>query len=97
MASERLPPEHPDAPKYWMFETSGVLEPVIRAYLQGDDLNKRQVDLMRAYLYQWVSAPVWGAPGGILEAVCLQVSVIACTQDIDAAISAMVTLGIDPL
>lgn len=96
MNPARLPPDHPDAPKYWMHESSGVLEPVVRAYLQGDDLDAGQVKLMQAYLWQWVKSPVWG-PSGMLEAVRLQVSCIACSQDIDAAISAMDTLCMDPL
>jgi len=92
----RLPPDHPDAPKYWMHESSGVLEPVVRAYLQGDELEAHQVDLMRAYLYQWVMAPVWG-PSSILEALRLRAAAIESRRDIDDAIEAMVEIGMDPL
>ena len=50
---------HP-MPGYWMHETSGVLRPVIEAYLAGEELNAEQVATMRAYLRQWIEAPGWG-------------------------------------
>ena len=82
-----------------MHESSGVLEPVVRAYLQGDELDAGQVDLMRAYLYQGVMAPVWG-PSSILEALRLR----AFRQRIESRretstmpIEAMEEIGMDPL
>ena len=33
-----LDPSDPRAPKYWMYETSGALQPVVRAYLAGNSL-----------------------------------------------------------
>lgn len=41
-------------PGYWMYETTGVLAPVIRAYLAGDTLDGAQVATFRAYLRQWM-------------------------------------------
>ena len=35
-----LPPEHPDAPKYWMHETSGVLAPACQE-VSGGRKNRR--------------------------------------------------------
>ena len=49
-----------------MHESSGMLQPVVRAYLDEDELDSAQVGLMRAYLWQWVASPVWG-PSGALE------------------------------
>ena len=96
MNPARLPPDHPDAPKYWVHESSGVLEPVVRAYLQGDDLDAGQVKLMQAYLWQWVKSPVWEA-SSILEALRLRAAAIESRRDIDDAIEAMVEIGMDPL
>jgi hypothetical protein len=48
------------APGYWMHETSGVLRPVVEAYLRGEPLNPEQIAVMRAYLRQWVMSEVWG-------------------------------------
>lgn len=44
-----------DVPGFWMNETSGVLAPVVRAYLSGARLGERPVAVMRAYLRQWVA------------------------------------------
>jgi hypothetical protein len=49
-------------PLYWMNETSGQLHAAVRAYLHGDQLTDDQVNLMRAYVRQWIEAPVWKGP-----------------------------------
>lgn len=46
-------------PGYWMHETSGVLRPAVEAYLVGVDMTPEQIAAMRAYLRQWIMAPVW--------------------------------------
>jgi hypothetical protein len=48
-------------PHYWMFESSGVLRPVVLAYLNGQELTPAQCATMRAYLRQWMTAP-WQGP-----------------------------------
>jgi DNA transposition AAA+ family ATPase len=50
--------DHP-MPGYWMHETSGVLRPAVAAYLSGGDRTAEQIAAMRAYLRQWIMAPVW--------------------------------------
>lgn len=52
---------HQTDPGYWQNETSGVLAPVVRAYLCGDHLTARDVAVMRAYLRQWMEGP-WQGP-----------------------------------
>jgi hypothetical protein len=96
MSPTLLPSDHPDAPKYWALEASGVLEPVVRAYLAGDDLSLVQIQLMRAYLWQWVKSPVWG-PSGALEALRLRVVAIQTHVEVEDAIETMIALGMDPL
>jgi hypothetical protein len=46
-------------PGYWMWETTGVLRPVVEAYLGGGDLSAEQIAILRAYLRQWIGSPVW--------------------------------------
>lgn len=41
-------------PGYWMNETGGALQPAVRAYLRGEQLDGAQLALFRAYLRQWV-------------------------------------------
>lgn len=93
---ELLDPGDPRAPKYWMYETSGVLKPVIEAFLAGTLLTPAQVRLMQSYLYQWVNSPVW-APDGAVEALRLRVAAIKTHRDVVAAIDISVQLGMDPL
>jgi hypothetical protein len=91
-----LPPDHPDAPKYWLHETSGELVPAVHAYLAGERLNEYQIRLVKLYLWQWVRSPVWG-PSGALESLKLRVAAIATSEDIARALKHAVDLGMDPL
>lgn len=91
-----LPPDHPDAPKYWMYESSGVLRPVVEAYLHGEVLNRHQIGILRAYLAQWVQAPVWGSSRR-LDSLRFNVWTIKTQNDIRAALETAVDLGMDPL
>lgn len=83
-------------PKYWMYETSGVLQPVVKAYLNGGRLDQNQITIMRAYLWQWLQSPVW-APSGMLESLRLRVAAIETHHDIEAALATADELGMDPL
>jgi hypothetical protein len=47
------------APKHWKHETSGVLKPVVAAYLEGAKMTAKQIRLMRLYLKQWIDSPFW--------------------------------------
>ena len=89
-------PKDPNAPRYWMHESSGVLEPVIVDYLDGKVLSPEQVALMRAYLWQWVKSPVWAA-NWELDALRIHVAAAETDDDIHGCIGAAVKLGMDPL
>jgi hypothetical protein len=91
-----LPPDHPDAPKYWIYETGGRLRVAVLAYLRGDRLTSAQILLIRAYLTQWCNSPVW-APDLRLEALRRRVDTISTIADITACIEVADLLGIDPL
>lgn len=86
----------PDAaPGYWLYETSGVLRPVVLAYLRGEDLDTRQCAIMRAYLRQWASGDWKGsAPVAALRLACDNLTTRAA---IERWISAACALGMDPL
>lgn len=91
-----LPTDHPDAPKYWMHETSGLLRPVIEDYLNGYGLSQGQIGTMRAYLRQWFASPAWG-PSDELYALRARIEAIASRDDIEGIIEDAMDLGIDPL
>ena len=85
----------PGAPGYWMYETSGVLAPAVRAYLSGAELTEPQITAMRAYLRQWIAAPAWcGRQVGVLRA---RIDGLTTRQAIEAWLSLAVEDGIDPL
>jgi hypothetical protein len=91
-----LQPEDDRAPRYWRYETSGVLAPVVTAYIQGRELTEAEVGVMRAYLRQWILAPVW-AGDSELRALRENVERIRTRRDIDAWLMAALDEGHDPL
>jgi hypothetical protein len=53
---------HGAGPRYWMYETSGVLRPAVEAYLMGVPMTAEQIAAMRAYLRQWIAGPRLNTP-----------------------------------
>ncbi len=51
-------------PCFWLYETSGVLRPAVKAYLDGEELTSRQIAALRAYFRQWIAGN-WAATPGI--------------------------------
>jgi hypothetical protein len=49
-------------PGYWMNETGPALQPAVKAYLKHEPLDDGQIAAIRAYLRQWIDAPVWHGP-----------------------------------
>jgi hypothetical protein len=95
-------PASPLAPKFWRYETGVQLGPVIERYLNRRKLSAEDVNLIRAYLRQWIDSPVWDmAPAGDLsrELASLRAttSAIQSRADIDRWIWAGLEIGIDPL
>ena len=91
-----LPLDDPRAPKYWQYETSGVLYPVVEAYLYGNPMTPEQVAIMRSYLRQWIQSPVWYG-GEALAKLQTGVDAIQTREDIDAWLCAALKEGLDPL
>jgi hypothetical protein len=82
-------------PGYWMNETSGVLEPVVRRYLEGAELELGELATMRAYLRQWIEAP--GFRGPDVERLRTTLTTITSTTDLRRWMSEALDAGIDPL
>ncbi len=78
----------------WMNETSGRLAPAVRAYLEGRQLSRAGVMVIRAYLRQWMMGDFTG--GEELEALRRGVDYIGTTRDIDEWLEKAQGLGIDP-
>ena len=97
-----LPPDHPQAPKYWMNETGGKLVPAMERYLKGKPADPDDVSLIRAYLRQWIDSPVWdeGAEGEsrtTLDELRRTVRQIGSRIAIDQWLEDASDLAIDPL
>ena len=82
-------------PGYWMNETSGVLEPVVRRYLAGAELNGQELALMRAYVRQWIAVPAFVGPD--VERLRAGVDAITSTATLRAWLSYALDVGVDPL
>ncbi len=97
-----LPPDHPQSPKYWMYETGGKLVPAIQRYLQDEDAEPDDVILIRAYLRQWIDAPVWEDGNNPemraeLDGLRKTARELHNRNDIASWIERALELGIDPL
>jgi hypothetical protein len=91
-------------PGYWMYETSGVLRPAVEAYLLGEAMTGEQIAAMRAYLRQWIGAPVWdqNPHAGAIERAWLAGMRLACDallsrEAIALWIDLVTEQGMDPL
>jgi hypothetical protein len=82
-------------PGYWMYETSGALRPAIVAYLQHEPMTDEMIAAMRAYLRQWIMAPVWA--GVALDTLQARVDGLTTTEAIRLWLADALKVGIDPL
>jgi hypothetical protein len=97
-------PASSQAPKFWRYETGGELVPAMERYIRGESLQLRDVSLIRAYLRQWVEAPVWemnplrtlesSIALGILRA---KVAGASTKGHLDSCVQFAIELGMDPL
>jgi hypothetical protein len=83
-------------PRYWMYETGGLLAAAVMAYLRNEPMTSDDIALMRAYLTQWIMPSVWGATPGI-DKLRLDVHNIRSRAEIDAWLFDALREGIDPL
>jgi hypothetical protein len=81
-------------PGYWMNETSGVLRAPIMAYLQKEKLTPDQIELIKAYICQWIYADVWLSPK--LGRLRKMASAIDSEEAIDNWLTEALCEGIDP-
>jgi hypothetical protein len=48
---------------FWMYDTSGVLRPAVRAYLNGRPMTAKNIAAIRTYLRVWIFAPEFDGEG----------------------------------
>jgi hypothetical protein len=67
-------------PDFWMFETSGVLRPAVRAYLKDKPMTAKDIAAIRTYLRVWIFAPEFA---GDVEALRQAVDRLTSRKAID--------------
>jgi hypothetical protein len=94
-----LPPDHPQAPKYWMHETGGKLVAAVHRYLQDQPAHPDDMSLLRAYLRQWIDSPAWDGANDQTDLANLRRDVreLRSRGDIARWLEQAFDLGIDPL
>src|SRR5262245_19430402 len=101
----KLPsPDSWDAPKYWMYETGGLLVPAVERYLRDEPAQPMDEALIVAYLRQWIGSPVWShnphmdaESGRKLFELRARVGTLRTRQDIGQWLHDALDIGIDPL
>ena len=68
-------------PDFWMYDTSGVLRPAVRAYLKGKSMTAKDIAAIRTFLRVWVSAPEFDGDG--VEALRQTVDGLASREAIE--------------
>ncbi len=82
------------APGYWLYETSGVLAPVVEKYLDGRWLDLDEIAIFRRYLAQWMSGPWQGSAVAELRE---RVAQIRNRVELESWLRDALDMGIDPL
>lgn len=83
------------APGYWMNETSGVLRPAVKAYLERDELTGEAIAALRAYFRQWINAPAFR--GADIDELRQGVDGLKSRPAIEAWLDKAMAAGVDPL
>jgi hypothetical protein len=47
----------------WMYETSGLMRPAVKAYVKGKPMTAKDIAAMRIYLRVWIFAPEFVGDG----------------------------------
>lgn len=80
-----------------MYEASGVLAPVVATYLRGGSLDGHGLDLMKAYLTQWMAGD-WRADNPAdIEGLRHSIATIRSQRDLRRWLAIALEYAIDPL
>jgi hypothetical protein len=81
-------------PGYWMYETTGVLQPAVEAYLGGGPMSPEHIAALRAYFRQWMAAPWFGVA---IQELRAGIDGLGSRAAIEAWLDEAMVAGIDPL
>jgi len=85
-----------------MYEVGGKLVPAMKRYLEGTRAFPDDVNLIRAYLRQWIDSPVWDHGNEAemqrdLDELRRKARELRTISDITTWVEQALDLGIDPL
>jgi hypothetical protein len=66
---------------FWMYDTSGVLRPAVKAYLKGKPMTAQYIAAFRVYLRVWIFTPEFVGDG--VEALRQAVDGLASREAIE--------------
>lgn len=81
-------------PGYWRNETSGVLRPAVKRYLDGEQLSATDIAVLSAYLRQWVTKGDFHGPA--IRTLRYAADTITCREHINVWTDLALDAGIDP-
>lgn len=82
-------------PGYWMHETSGELEPVVKAFLNRETLTADGVTMLKLYFRQWIYADPW--QGAEVDELRRMIDEVVTQDGLDAWAMKAMDAGCDPL
>ena len=69
-------PTPPEPPRHWTDKTSDLMMPIVRRFVEGEELNEYELQMMRMYCEQWVDSKTWDSNpfGGLADLAVLRKS-----------------------
>ncbi|MBC8078417.1 MAG: hypothetical protein H7Y32_20230 [Chloroflexales bacterium] len=82
-------------PRFWMEETTGVLAQAVNAYIDGERLEPKQIELLRLYLQQYIERVVLA--GDVNRKLLLaQLPKLRSARNIESFAEEIAEMGIEP-
>lgn len=88
-----------NTPKYWAYESSGILRPSVEKYLRREELSKGDISNLREYIRQWIMSPVWDKnpiSTAMNQPLRDMVDSLTTVEQIDLWSTRALEVGIDP-
>ncbi|HEX5689055.1 MAG TPA: hypothetical protein VFX76_03590 [Roseiflexaceae bacterium] len=82
-------------PHFWMTEQSGVLEPAVEAYLNGEALSTAALGLIKQYLHQYIERALMAGEAN-RGALLRRVEALRNSRDVERFAEELSEYGVEP-
>jgi hypothetical protein len=82
-------------PHFWMTEQSGLLEPAVEAYLNGEALSPAELDLIKQYLRQYIERAMMSGEAN-RGALLRRAEALRNSRDIERFADELSEYGVEP-